>query len=325
MILERLILDSDAKTNNAIGGHPDSRNVEQRLASGFILLDKPAGPTSHQVASWVRDLFGLERLGHGGTLDPFATGVLPLLAGKSMKVTKKVLTHDKTYIAIFRCAEEPDEEKLNAAMNRLTGRVYNVPPEISAVKVQVRTRKISNFEMIERNGKDFLTRVDCEAGTYIRTMARDLGLILGYKVELKELRREKSGRFELSKCVTLQEVADAYWLWKECDKPEALLKMIHPVEKLVLGMPSAHVKDSAAAAIAHGAPLLRPGIVDVDDKVKSGKELAIFTLKDELVGIVTLTVDSSELPNMDSGEVARPNMVLLEQDLYPRRWSVQDK
>ncbi len=323
--MEKLILDTKAETNNAIGGHPDSRTVEQRLASGFILLDKPAGPTSHQVASWVRDLFGLERLGHGGTLDPFATGVLPLLAGKSMKVTKKVLTHKKTYIAIFRCAEDPDADALASAMKRLTGRVYNVPPEISAVKVQVRTRKISTFDMIERNGKDFLTRIECEAGTYVRTMARDLGLMLGYKVELKELRREKSGRFELSKCVTLQEVADAYWLWKECDKPDALLKMIQPVEKLVLDMPAAHVKDSAAAAIAHGAPLLRPGIVDIDDKITSGKELAIFTLKEELVGIVKLTVDTNQLPNMDSGEVARPSMVLLEQDLYPRRWSVQEK
>jgi H/ACA ribonucleoprotein complex subunit 4 len=323
--MQKLILDSKAETNNAIGGHPDSRSVEQRLASGFILLDKPAGPTSHQVASWVRDLFGLERLGHGGTLDPFATGVLPLLAGKSMKVTKKILTHKKTYIAIFRCAEEPDDASLKTAMSRLIGRVYNVPPEISAVKVQVRTRKISNFEIIERNGNDILTRIDCEAGTYVRTMARDLGLMLGYKVELKELRREKSGRFELSKCVTLQEVADAYWLWKECDKPDALLKMIQPVEKLVLDLPAAHVKDSAAAAIAHGAPLLRPGIVDVDGGISSGKEIAIFTLKDELVGIVKLTVDTNQLPNMDSGEVARPSMVLLEQDLYPRRWSVQDK
>jgi H/ACA ribonucleoprotein complex subunit 4 len=242
-----------------------------------------------------------------------------------MKVTKKILTHKKTYIAIFRCAEEPDDASLKTAMSRLIGRVYNVPPEISAVKVQVRTRKISNFEIIERNGNDILTRIDCEAGTYVRTMARDLGLMLGYKVELKELRREKSGRFELSKCVTLQEVADAYWLWKECDKPEALLKMIHPVEKLVLDLPAAHVKDSAAAAIAHGAPLLRPGIVDVDGGISSGKEIAIFTLKDELVGIVKLTVDTNQLPNMDSGEVARPSMVLLEQDLYPRRWSVQDK
>ena len=82
------ILDADASTNPSIGGEPDSRDVMERLASGFILLDKPAGPTSHQLASWARDMFGLERLGHGGTLDPFATGVLPLMAGKAMKLTK---------------------------------------------------------------------------------------------------------------------------------------------------------------------------------------------------------------------------------------------
>ena len=158
--MKRITLYENAETNNAIGGHPDSRTVEQRLESGFILLDKPAGPTSHQVAAWVRDLFGLERLGHGGTLDPFATGVLPLLAGKSMKVTKKVLTHNKTYIAVFRCSKEPESEALALGMERLTGRVYNVPPEISAVKVQVRTRKIYNFEMIERQGKDFVARID---------------------------------------------------------------------------------------------------------------------------------------------------------------------
>ena len=89
------LLDDSATTNEAVGIHPDARDVEQRLAAGFILLDKPAGPTSHQVAAWARDLFGLERMGHGGTLDPFATGVLPLMAGKAMKVTKKILNHKK--------------------------------------------------------------------------------------------------------------------------------------------------------------------------------------------------------------------------------------
>jgi len=133
------ILDTTASTNPAIGGNPDARDVEERLASGFILLDKPAGPTSHQLASWARDLFGLERLGHGGTLDPFATGVLPLMAGKAMKVTKKILTHKKTYICVFRFATLPDQSRLAEVMRQLTGRVYNVPPEVSAVKVQVRT------------------------------------------------------------------------------------------------------------------------------------------------------------------------------------------
>ncbi|RJU98778.1 MAG: RNA-guided pseudouridylation complex pseudouridine synthase subunit Cbf5 [Candidatus Poseidoniales archaeon] len=313
-------LDDNATTNEAVGIHPDARNVEQRLAAGFILLDKPAGPTSHQVAAWARDLFGLERMGHGGTLDPFATGVLPLMAGKAMKVTKKILNHKKSYICVFRFAEEVDPKALSEAMARLTGRVYNVPPEVSAVKVQVRTRKIFKFEMLDASGKDMIARVHCEAGTYIRTMARDLGLLLNMKVQLKELRRDSSGVFNLDDCVTLQELADAVWLWKECDAPEALLKIIHPIEKLLLDLPSATVKDSAAAALAHGAPLLRPGLVSIASGVTSGKEIYVQTLKNEAVGVVTLTANTDEIPSMKEGEIARPSMVLMDGDLYPRRW-----
>ncbi|MBT3477397.1 MAG: RNA-guided pseudouridylation complex pseudouridine synthase subunit Cbf5 [Euryarchaeota archaeon] len=314
------ILDAEAKTNPSIGGNPDERDVEERLASGFILLDKPAGPTSHQLASWARDLFGLERLGHGGTLDPFATGVLPLMAGKSMKLTKKILTHKKTYICVFRFASSPDEEQLQKVMKQLTGRVYNVPPEVSAVKVQVRTRKIFTFEKIEMKANDMIARVYCEAGTYIRTIARDMGLLLDMKVQLKELRRETTGVFKLEDCITMQELADAVWLWKERDQPEALLRVIHPIEKLLLDLPTATVKDSAAAALAHGAPLLRPGLVDIQSGVKAGKDIMIQTLKGEAVGIVTLTLGADELAAIDEGEVARPSMVLLDEGLYPRRW-----
>ena len=314
------ILDADASTNPSIGGEPDSRDVMERLASGFILLDKPAGPTSHQLASWARDMFGLERLGHGGTLDPFATGVLPLMAGKAMKLTKKILTHKKTYICVFRFATAPDEVRLAEVMKQLTGRVYNVPPEVSAVKVQVRTRKIYTFENIEIKGNDMIARVYCEAGTYIRTIARDMGLLLDMKVQLKELRRETTGVFKLEDCITMQELADAIWLWKECDQPEALLRVIHPIEKLLLDLPSATVKDSAAAALAHGAPLLRPGIVNIKSDVKAGKQVMIETLKGEAVGIVTLTLSTNEIATLSEGEVARPSMVLLDEGLYPRRW-----
>ena len=314
------VLDTAASTNPAIGGSPDGRDVEERLASGFILLDKPAGPTSHQLASWARDLFGLERLGHGGTLDPFATGVLPLMAGKAMKVTKKILTHKKTYICVFRFATAPDQKQLAEVMKKLTGRVYNVPPEVSAVKVQVRTRKIYTFENLEMKGNDMIARVYCEAGTYIRTMARDLGLLLDMKVQLKELRRETSGAFKLEDCITMQELADAVWLWKEHNQPEALLRVIHPIEKILLDLPTATVKDSAAAALAHGAPLLRPGLINIQSDIKAGKQLMIQTLKGEAVGIVTLTLSTDEIAAINEGEIARPNMVLLDEGLYPRRW-----
>ena len=318
--MTRVQLGDISKPSNH-GIDPENLSIEQRLASGFILLDKPPGPTSHQIASWVRDLLGLERLGHGGTLDPFATGVLPLMAGKSMKLTKGILKTDKTYIAVLKFAQETNAETLNDVIDKLTGRIYNVPPEISAVKVQVRTRKIYSFELIESTSKQAIVKIACEAGTYIRTIARDMGLLLGYNVELKELRRENSGRFNLMDCVTLQEIADAVWLWKECDNSTALEKIIHPTEKLLLDKPYIIVKDSAASALCHGAPLLRPGLIEVSDKLSSGLEVAAFTSKNEVVGIVKMSKGFTEISNETSGEIGKPVMILMEQERYPPQWN----
>ena len=318
--MARIQLGEVSKPSNH-GLNPEDLTIEQRLNSGFILLDKPPGPTSHQIASWVRDLLGLERLGHGGTLDPFATGVLPLMAGKSMKLTKGILKTDKTYIAVLKFAQETNIDSLNEVIDKLTGRIYNVPPEISAVKVQVRTRKIYKFELIENNSKQAIVRILCEAGTYIRTIARDMGLLLGYNVELKELRRENSGRFNLTDCVTLQEIADAVWLWKECDNSAALEKIIHPTEKLLLDKPYIIVKDSAASALCHGAPLLRPGLIEVSDTLSSGLEVAAFTSKNEIVGIVKMSKGFTEISSESSGEIGKPVMILMEQERYPPQWN----
>ena len=176
------VLDDAPTTDAAFGTAPDDRSLEQRLASGFILIDKPAGPTSHQLAAWARDMLGLERLGHGGTLDPFATGVLPLMTGRCMKITNKILKHTKSYIAVLRFRDRPDEATIRETMASLTGRIYNVPPEVSAVKVQVRTRTIHTFELLDMDENDVVARITCEAGTYIRTMARDMGLLLNTPV-----------------------------------------------------------------------------------------------------------------------------------------------
>jgi tRNA pseudouridine(55) synthase len=96
-----IILDNDAETSPDHGSVPAERSIEQLFDSGFILLDKAPGPSSHQVSAWARDMMGLEKLGHGGTLDPFATGLLPLLAGKAMRLTGRILTHDKSYLAVL--------------------------------------------------------------------------------------------------------------------------------------------------------------------------------------------------------------------------------
>ena len=315
-----IVLDESAVTDDAIGTYPDQKTIEQRLESGFFLLDKGAGPTSHQVAAWVRDMLGLPRLGHGGTLDPFATGVLPLMSGKAMRLTKQILEQNKTYIAVFQFKNEISGEDLEEVMQKLTGRIYNVPPEISAVRVQVRTRKIHDFSLLDQHEKRIVARIRCEAGTYIRTMARDMGLLLDQPVELKELRREDSGSFSLDDCVQLHEIADAVWLWKECNEGEALLRMLHPTEKLLAGLPRIIVKDSAVAALAHGAPLLRPGLVSIPDDLTPGQNVLVTSIKGEAVCFVKVNCDSETITTMEKGEIARPSAVLMNDDVYPRRW-----
>ena len=102
-------LDSDAKTSASHGCEPNNRSIEELLEAGMLVVDKPAGPNSHQVSAWARDILGVGKLGHGGTLDPFATGVLVLLSGRSMRLTKKVLNHDKTYVGVLRSPRDFDE------------------------------------------------------------------------------------------------------------------------------------------------------------------------------------------------------------------------
>ena len=313
-----IILESDTETSAEHGSAPDARTIDQLLEGGFILLDKAPGPSSHQVSAWARDMFGLEKLGHGGTLDPFATGVLPLLAGKAMRLTGTILTHDKTYLAILKVNGGIDRSALDDAMSNLTGKVYNVPPEISAVRVQVRTRTISEFKILDVEGELVLVSIKCEAGTYVRTMARDLGLLLDTVVELKELRRPSSGDYSLAQSVTMQQIADAYWLWKERGDETAMRRILHPVETMLKDIPKIVVKDGAAAALSHGAPLLRPGLVSIAEGLTAKQEVQIVTQKGEVVALAQLTVTGSTIQEMKQGEVAKPHTVLMKQDTYPR-------
>ena len=161
-----------------------SQVLQDLLDCGVILIDKPHGPSSHQLASWARSLLGIKRIGHGGTLDPFATEPAhPSLRKihqdnlRSTKKTKELHLRNKiprTYIA---------QAELSHIVEKLTGEIYNVPPKESAVKVQVRTRKITKSDLIESDEghRIHLFSMDCEAGTYVRTFVKDLGLMAGNK------------------------------------------------------------------------------------------------------------------------------------------------
>jgi H/ACA ribonucleoprotein complex subunit 4 len=320
MTREVKTLDSEATSDPKYGCEPEMRDVEARLAAGWLLIDKPAGPSSHQVSAWARDMLGLEKMGHGGTLDPFATGALTLLTGTAMRLTSRILKGGKQYVGVIRVPEDVSDETLAEAIANQTGRIHNVPPKESAVKIQVRQRTINSFDLLERDGRIALVNIDCEAGTYIRTMMRDLGLFLGGPVELLELRRSRTSDNLESEAVTMHQLADAIHLYREHDQPEAMLKLVQPVESLLDSLPRLVVKDGAAAALAHGAPLARPGVVSVDLSANEGDEVFVVTLKGEAVSLATMRVNGDAVESMKTGEVARSNTVLMSTDVYPKRW-----
>ena len=136
---KRLIKVS-AKTNVHYGKAPSERTVRELLNNGFINLDKPAGPSSHQVVAWVKEILNLEKAGHGGTLDPAVTGVLPVALGDAARALQVLLVAGKEYVALMKLHKQVEEKKIREVCNSFVGEISQVPPLRSAVKRVRRTR-----------------------------------------------------------------------------------------------------------------------------------------------------------------------------------------
>ena len=318
----RIVIDESPAKTSRHGKIPSERGLQALMEAGVILVDKPPGPSSHQLASWARDILGLKRLGHGGTLDPFATGALTLLLGKATRLTEVVLSGNKTYIAVLKIDSSISSRQVEEVLERFSGEIYNVPPLESAVKIRVRTRTIQEIKLLESDEEDGLhtVSVSCQAGTYIRTLARDIGLMLGTPCVLSELHRHSTGSFEQSSLCTMQQLADAAMLAEEGDE-EALCRLIAPVERILGSIPGVWVRDSAIASICHGAPLAVPGVVSLDSGMSAGDKTVIWSSKGEAIAVGEMIVDSSDVPNMTEGELVKPKIVLMDKDEYPGAWS----
>jgi tRNA pseudouridine55 synthase len=222
----------------------DSQDVKNAI-SGVLVLDKPVGMTSHDVVQAVRNGTGIRRAGHTGTLDPRASGVLVLLVGPAVRLSEYVSASDKRYQAIIRLGSSTDtydadgrftrssvsvdisEEQFEKALKQFEGEIEQTPPPYSAVKVKGRKayemaregqevdltpRKIQvyHLEVLEWAPPEVVIDVHCSSGTYVRSLANDLGDALGCGAYLVGLRRTKSGRFSLRDAVPLRKLQEAF-------------------------------------------------------------------------------------------------------------------
>ncbi len=243
-------------------GPPAERDPEALLSFGAVALDKPSGPTSHQVSAWVRELADVGKAGHAGTLDPKVTGCLPVLTGAATRLAGALLG-PKAYVAVLHLHADPPAD-LEAVLDAFEGPIYQKPPRKSAVARRLRVRELYSLEALEVDGRRVLLAVECESGTYVRKLCHDLGLALGTGGHMGDLRRTASEPFDDAGLATLHDLVDALAEWRERGDDGPLREVVRPAERALSHLPTVTIAPSAATEVAEGAPVYAPGVIDVD-------------------------------------------------------------
>jgi len=308
------------------GSSPLARTLKQHLSYGVINLDKPANPSSHEVVSWIKRILRVEKTGHSGTLDPKVTGCLIVCIDRATRLVKAQQSAGKEYISVVRLHSAIDDsKKLHRAVETLTGALFQRPPLISAVKRQLRVRTIYESKLLEFDQKRNLgiVWVKCEAGTYIRTLCVHLGLLVGTGGHMQELRRVRSGVLgEDENLVTMHDVMDAQHVYDATKDETYLRRVVMPLEVLLTNFKRVVVKDSAVNAICYGAKLMIPGLLRFADGIEINQEVVLMTTKGEAIAVAVAQMTTSVMATVDHGVVAKIKRVIMERDVYPRRWGL---
>lgn len=308
------------------GCSPLKRPTEEYVRSGFINLDKPSNPSSHEVVAWIKRILRVEKTGHSGTLDPKVTGCLIVCIEKATRLVKSQQGAGKEYVCIFELHNPvEDERKVRLCLEGIKGAMFQRPPLISAVKRQLRIRTVYDVNMLEYDKEKNMGIfwVSCEAGTYIRTMCVHLGLFLGVGGHMRELRRVRSGiQSEKEGMVTMHDVLDAQWVYDNQKDDTYLRCAVRPLELLLTAHKRIIIKDSAVCAVCHGAKVLLPGVLRYEDGIEVGQEIVIVSTKGEAVALAIAQMTTAVMATCDHGVCAKLKRVIMERDTYPRKWGL---
>ncbi|CAG5037102.1 unnamed protein product [Parnassius apollo] len=326
---DRLNVRTNHYTPLPFGHSPLKRPISDYVKSGFINVDKPSNPSSHEVVSWIKRILKVEKTGHSGTLDPKVTGCLIVCIDRATRLVKSQQNAGKEYVAVFSLHSAVENvQKVTQGLEKLRGALFQRPPLISAVKRQLRVRSVYDSKLLdfdqEKNIGVFW--VSCEAGSYIRTMCVHLGLMLGVGGQMIELRRVRSGiQGEKEGLVTMHDILDAQWAFENHKDESYLRRVIKPLEGLLVAHKRIFIKDSAINAVCYGAKVLLPGVLRYEDGIEIDQEIVIVTTKGEAVALAVALMTTGTMASCDHGVVAKLKRVIMERDTYPRKWGLGPK
>jgi H/ACA ribonucleoprotein complex subunit 4 len=311
-----VLVKKEAQTDEKYGCRPEERKTGDIITYGIVNIDKPKGPTSHQVSDYVQKILGIKKAGHSGTLDPAVTGVLPVALGRSTKIVQVLLKAGKEYVAIMHLHKKVERKRIEESFREFTGKIRQKPPLKSAVKRVERTRHVYYLEILEIEDNDVLFKVGCEAGTYIRKLIFDIGKKLGAGAHMAELRRTKAGPFTEETMFTLQDLQDAFYYYKEEGREKYLRKIIQPVENAIKHLPKVWVLDTTVESLCHGSDLKLPGISKLNSNIQKNESVAVLTLKGELIAFGTANMPSNEIMKKNRGIAVKTQKVFMMPGTY---------
>ncbi len=318
-INEMYVLNSEELNKGKLstnGVDPFKRPIYNLIQYGCINLDKPAGPTSHEVVSIVKKILGIEKAGHPGTLDPQVTGVLPICLLNATKILSVLTKSTKKYVCNMYSTDSIPAKQISNIFDYFTGHIYQVPPLKSNVVKKLRIRQIYSLNLIEQKDRETLFDVTCQSGTYIRTLCNDIGRAIGTYSYMKELRRVKTGVFHEKYTSNLHQLFDAWEEYKETGNEKMIRQIIMPLEIAITHLPKIIVRENAVDPICHGSNLTFPGILAFS-KFNINENIAILTPKGELIAIANSLIDSSSIKNMKYGNIAHPFKIIMPRRTYP--------
>ena len=284
---------------------PEDRSLDALLSFGVVNLDKPPGPSAHQVTGWVRDMAGLDRAAHSGTLDPKVTGCLPILLGDATRMAQVFLEGSKEYVSVLEL-HGPAPADIESTVAEFETKLYQKPPRKSAVSRRLRVREIYDLDLLEVKDRQALLRIRCESGTYIRKLCHDIGLALGTGGHMGHLRRTATDPFDDTTLVDTHDLKDALAFAEEGDE-SWIRDVVSPAERALTHLPSVTIADNAAREVANGAPVYAPGVLAVDDDASRGDLVACYTEDGSAVCLGELTGDA----DAESGTVVSLESVLV--------------
>lgn len=287
--------------------------------NGILLVDKAADMTSHDVVAYIRKHFQIKKVGHAGTLDPFATGLLILCLGQATKIAQYLVDCDKEYLAVLKLGETTDtqdctgqvlegrdipalkKEDISKTFEQFVGEISQIPPMFSAKKVQgkrlyelaragktverkARNVTIHELEFLEMSLPYLRFRVLCSKGTYIRTLAHDIGEVLGCGAHLTELRRTRIGQFALSEAYSLEQLT---LIAKQQDKEHYLL----PMDEALSFLPAVTIPEPALIRLVKGTKIsLSPSEIEtLSIESHQNQIIRVYSASETFVALVHAT------------------------------------